>query len=89
VAEVKRCRPDDVVAALLGYGRDDALEGANDVLAAALPKDRVFTRPGKHDWSVWRKLLAEMLGHPALTGNCLQPSEGRQGPVEAAREEAR
>lgn len=55
---------------LLGYGTDDALARADGVLGAALAKDRVFTRPGKHDWSVWRALLADMLRHPALTASC-------------------
>lgn len=62
---------------LLGYGRDDALAFAGGVLAEALPGDRVFTRPGKHDWPVWRALLADMLRHPALLASCA---------VEATRE---
>jgi pimeloyl-ACP methyl ester carboxylesterase len=62
---------------LLGYGRDDALAFADGVLAEALPGDRVFTRPGKHDWPVWRALLADMLRHPALLASCA---------VEATRE---
>lgn len=76
---------------LLGYGRDDALARADGVLAEALPKDRVFTRPGKHDWSVWRALLADMLRHPALIASCAadQARSPAQGSPEMLRSQAR
>lgn len=61
---------------LLGYGTEDRLARGHAMLAAALPGDRVFTRPGGHDWPVWRGLLAEVLRHPALIESCAaKPSE--------------
>jgi pimeloyl-ACP methyl ester carboxylesterase len=39
----------------LGYGRWDRFTYAQDLLATALPADRVVVIPGGHDWSTWKK----------------------------------
>jgi len=45
----------------LGYGTDDDLAPAAELLAAALPEERVYTRPGGHDWKAWGKLWEDFL----------------------------
>jgi pimeloyl-ACP methyl ester carboxylesterase len=37
----------------LAVGQDDGLMAANDLLGAALPKDRYRVLPGGHGWKVW------------------------------------
>jgi pimeloyl-ACP methyl ester carboxylesterase len=46
---------------LLGYALGDRLAPANQLLAASLPADRVFTTTGGHDWPEWRLLWNRML----------------------------
>jgi len=46
---------------LLGYGLEDRFAPSNQALAESLPRDRVFTAPGGHDWSPWRGLWQRML----------------------------
>ena len=75
-APVGRLEPDDVDTALwrwlqlgtraraelyLGYGRADRFVVSDDLLAVALPPDRVFTTDGGHDWPPWRALWQRML----------------------------
>lgn len=45
----------------VGYGLDDRFRYSDDLLAAALPADRVFTAEGGHDWATWRTLWTRML----------------------------
>jgi pimeloyl-ACP methyl ester carboxylesterase len=45
----------------LGYALGDRLAPANQLLAASLPADRVFTTAGGHDWPEWRRLWQRML----------------------------
>lgn len=45
----------------LGYALGDRLAPANQLLAASLPADRVFTTAGGHDWPAWRQLWNRML----------------------------
>ena len=45
----------------LGYGLDDRFVFSHKLLAAALPKDRVFTTKGGHDWPEWRRLWSQAL----------------------------
>jgi pimeloyl-ACP methyl ester carboxylesterase len=45
----------------LGYGLDEPMEPAFDLLAAALPADRVVRVPGGHRWKTWRALWEEIL----------------------------
>ncbi len=51
---------------LLAYGENDRFARAERVLAAVLPKDRVFTTAGGHDWRTWRVLWRRAFAHPAL-----------------------
>lgn len=51
----------------LGYGLQDDPEGER-VLAEILPRERLFERPGGHDWPVWRELWRDFLGTEALAG---------------------
>ena len=45
----------------LGYGLDDRFVFSHRLLAAALPKERVFTTDGGHDWPEWRRLWSQAL----------------------------
>ena len=54
----------------LGYGSDDRLARTGTLLADALPKERVFIRPGRHDWRTWRRLFSEFLDHGPLRERC-------------------
>ena len=40
----------------LGYGENDKFAAANQLLANVLPRERVFTTAGGHDWRTWRRL---------------------------------
>jgi len=46
---------------VLGYALADRLAPANQLLAANLPADKVFTTAGGHDWPEWRRLWKQML----------------------------
>ena len=39
-----------------GYGENDQFASANRLLAPVLPRERVFTTGGGHDWRTWRRL---------------------------------
>lgn len=45
----------------LGWGTDDRYADAGRLLAARLPHDQVFSRPGDHDWPTWAVLWQDML----------------------------
>jgi pimeloyl-ACP methyl ester carboxylesterase len=45
----------------LGYGADDRFLETHRMLAAAMPGDRVTTRPGGHDWDAWKPLWGDAL----------------------------
>lgn len=45
----------------LAYGTEDFGARAHAVLAAALPKDHVLTRPGEHSWATWTPLFERLL----------------------------
>lgn len=49
----------------LGFGEQDLFARAQHLLAAALPKDHVFTEPGDHRWPTWAHLWARFLQVPA------------------------
>ena len=53
----------------LGFGDQDRL-GRDSLLAAALPKDRVFSAPGGHDWPAWRELLRQFLQASEFQRRC-------------------
>lgn len=42
---------------MIGYGRDDRFARANSLLAEVLPKSRVYTVPGGHDWGPWKRIF--------------------------------
>jgi len=50
----------------LGWGLSDRFAPAEQVLAEALPKARVFTAPGGHDWDPWLGLWRRMLAASGL-----------------------
>lgn len=54
----------------LGYGDTDSLGPQDAMLAAALPKDHVFTAPGGHDWPPWRALLEQFLASSEFQRRC-------------------
>jgi len=54
----------------LGYGRDDKLSRTDALLAAALPKERVYVTPGGHNWATWRKLFSTFLDSGPLRAHC-------------------
>jgi pimeloyl-ACP methyl ester carboxylesterase len=56
----------------LGAGDKDKLGYGHRVLAAALPRDRVFSTPGKHDWGPWSILWADFLDHSELRARCAE-----------------
>ncbi len=45
----------------LGYGRDDHYVAASELLAECLPRERVLSAPGGHDWDTWRRLWEGIL----------------------------
>ena len=51
---------------LLGYGEADRFASAHRLLSEILPPNRVLTTPGKHQWSVWRRLWESWLVHDAF-----------------------
>jgi pimeloyl-ACP methyl ester carboxylesterase len=48
-------------ALYLGYGRDDRFADSQQLLAGALPPDRVDLVSGAHDWPVWRQIWNRFL----------------------------
>lgn len=46
---------------LLAYGTEDDLAPGHELLARELPPERVFRRPGGHDWPVWTPLWEDVL----------------------------
>ena len=57
----------------LGYGVDDRFAAAHRLLAEVLPRDRVFTAPGGHDWPAWRDVWPRMLDASTLPRGCKAP----------------
>jgi pimeloyl-ACP methyl ester carboxylesterase len=58
----------------LGFGVDDRFVTAHRLLAAALPRDHVFTAPGGHDWPAWRAVWSAMLDAAPLPRTCKESS---------------
>ena len=52
---------DDLAKLFLGYGKDDRFSAAHEMLAAALPADRVEVVAGGHDWRTWLSLWENFL----------------------------
>jgi pimeloyl-ACP methyl ester carboxylesterase len=45
----------------LAYGAEDRMASAQALLAAELPRERVFVVPGGHNWRAWSKLWDQLL----------------------------
>lgn len=54
----------------LGWGKDDGLGPADQLLAAALPEQNVYSAPGGHDWKTWNGLLAQFLKRGPMQKAC-------------------
>jgi pimeloyl-ACP methyl ester carboxylesterase len=54
----------------LAAGDNDKLAYGHKLLAASLPKDRVFKTPGRHDWGPWAVLWADFLDHSDFRARC-------------------
>lgn len=59
----------------LGWGKDDRLGEADELLAAALPEQNVYSAPGGHDWKTWNGLLAQFLKRGPLARACRSPAD--------------
>ena len=46
---------------LLGFGADDRLRRANQLVADVLPSNQVVSIPGGHRWTVWLPLFETLL----------------------------
>jgi len=58
--------PDAFPPIYLGFGREDRFAAGHELLATILPRDRVFTGDGGHEWSTWRPLWGTILAHADL-----------------------
>ena len=54
----------------VGWGTRDRLAADDATLAAALPKERVFTTNGGHDWRTWRRLFDAFLQRSSFAERC-------------------
>lgn len=54
-------KPPSSPALYLGYGRDDRFARGHLLLADRLPRDRVVTVAGGHDWETWATLWRTLL----------------------------
>jgi len=54
----------------LGFGDQDKLRHADELLAAAVPKDHLYRDPGAHEWDSWHRLLTKFLDQGPLASNC-------------------
>ncbi len=50
----------------LGWGSEDSLAEANQMLATLLPRERVYTVRGRHDWGTWARLWEQFLDRTEL-----------------------
>jgi pimeloyl-ACP methyl ester carboxylesterase len=57
-------------ALYLGYGRNDRFGQGHRMLAEQLPKERVVTAEGGHDWTTWLALWRHVLDISPFTTNC-------------------
>jgi len=54
----------------VGFGRQDKLVFADELLAAELPRERVYRTEGGHKWGPWRTLLGQFLDQGQLGKSC-------------------
>jgi pimeloyl-ACP methyl ester carboxylesterase len=57
----------------LGAGDTDKLRYGHTLLAAALPRDHVFSTAGGHDWGPWSVLWADFLDRSDFRERCARP----------------
>lgn len=53
-----------------GWGKDDMLAQADEVLGARLPPERVLLTEGKHEWEPWNVLVERFLKDGPLAKAC-------------------
>ena len=56
----------------LGFGAQDDLAPADQLLANALPPGRTFVEQGGHDWNTWTRLWKDVLDAGLLQRDCGQ-----------------
>jgi pimeloyl-ACP methyl ester carboxylesterase len=54
----------------LGFGHNDKLAHADELLAAVLPPEHVYRNEGNHKWGPWRDLLSQFLDRGELAKHC-------------------
>ena len=81
ISEAKAGTPD----LYLMYGEDDFGIRAHDLLAAALPSERVRTAPGGHAWTTWTTLWTALMQERPIPGEIEQAGE----PISAAANDSR
>lgn len=54
----------------VGWGKEDKLREGDALLGAALPKERVYSTEGGHDWGPWNALLARILREGTVGQTC-------------------
>ncbi len=54
----------------LGFGESDWMAKGHRVLAGALPAERVFRRPGVHNWETWLPLWRDFLLRSDFAAHC-------------------
>jgi pimeloyl-ACP methyl ester carboxylesterase len=62
--------PEAHTAIYLGAGEQDKLAYAHRLLKAALPPNRVYSVPGRHDWGPWSILWARFLDESDFRARC-------------------
>lgn len=68
----------------LGYGSDDSLGAAAQLLTAKLPASRVFVTNGGHEWPAWRRVLESFLDSPDFASHCRADTPAAAAPVNTA-----
>lgn len=63
----------------VGWGTEDSLGAADEVLGNALPKGHVFTTAGGHDWPPWRVILKAFLAEGTFSKACSADAAGAPG----------
>jgi pimeloyl-ACP methyl ester carboxylesterase len=62
--------PEGPPVVYLGIGDDDPFGHGEQLLADALPADRVFRAPGGHEWSTWANLWSTFLDDSDFRTRC-------------------
>jgi pimeloyl-ACP methyl ester carboxylesterase len=54
----------------MGWGTHDRLGDTDELLAAELPIEHVYTTEGGHDWGPWNRLLEQFLAKSIIAQGC-------------------